>query len=64
MGSILLFPSREAIARRKPRAQPADAGRILLFTGVRYEHWSEPEPSAPASARPAPRRRTRSRRQA
>jgi|ThiBio_1000_plan_1041568.scaffolds.fasta_scaffold16894_2 hypothetical protein len=50
MSSILLFPSRDAIARRRPRAQPADTGRILLFTGVRYEHWVEPEPKAGAQA--------------
>jgi len=59
MGSILLFPSRDAIARRRPRTQPADAGRILLFTGVRYERWVEPEPGAgrPATAQSATRRR-------
>jgi hypothetical protein len=59
MGSILLFPSRDDIARRRPRAQPADGGRILLFTGVRYEHWAEPEPNvgAPASGQTAARRR-------
>lgn len=64
MGSILLFPSRDEIARRKPRAKPADAGRILLFTGVRYEHWVEPEPNAPATAQAGARRRARSHRRA
>jgi hypothetical protein len=59
MGSILLFPSRDEITRRRPRGVPESAGRILLFTGVRYEHWAEPEPdaSAPASTQTATRRR-------
>jgi hypothetical protein len=59
MGSILLFPSRDEIARRRPRAAPATPASILLFTGVRYEHWVETELNAsrPGAARAATRRR-------
>jgi hypothetical protein len=67
MGSILLFPTREEIGRRRRHASPVGPGRILLFTGVRYEHWQEPEPdtSEPTQTRSASRRRvSRSHRQA
>jgi len=66
MGSILLFPSRDDIARRRPRTAPAVPGRILLFTGVRYERWVEPEPGAgrPASSQTTRRRAPRSHRRA
>ena len=59
MGSILLFPPREAIARRRQRTAPATPASILLFTGVRYEHWGETEPDAgrPEAPRAATRRR-------
>jgi hypothetical protein len=57
MGRILPF-APPARAPRRPRPAAGEAlGRILLFTGVRYERGSEPP--RPSAGEGGPRRRRR-----
>ena len=60
MSEIVVLDSRRDL--RRQRTAPAATGDavILLFTGVRYERQSEPQPPADtAPARPARRKRRR-----
>jgi len=46
--SATVVPFRAPATRRFRRAEETEAprGAVLLFTGVRYERWSEPEADA------------------
>ncbi len=56
MADVIAFrPSGRAAKAQTPARAPADAPRILLFTGVRYQRDEAPEVSAPQGGqRPGP----------
>jgi hypothetical protein len=65
MGEMVPFPL--SLTRRVARAgDPGETGRILLFTGVRYERHERDEPQSPSPAfqREASAKRRKVRRQA
>jgi hypothetical protein len=56
MGTLLTFQpsSREA----RPHASQAEMGKLLLFTGIRYERTPDTEEEKPRRRRVKSRRRT------
>lgn len=60
-GRIIPFPEPSDRRIREPLAADEPRGAILLFTGVRYERLSEPNPEpSPALSHGRARRRRRS----
>jgi hypothetical protein len=52
MAMILEFPDTQVPARRRPMRRGKPTAEIILFPGVRYEHWNEASAGheAPSSA--------------
>ena len=57
-GVIIAFPDPASRPERAAMQEGEPRGRILLFTGVRYER-TEPTPSHPIASDGQPRRRRR-----
>ncbi|MGV3650045.1 MAG: hypothetical protein ACO1OK_01360 [Devosia sp.] len=55
MGKLLSFVSRPQ-ARKRPPLPGAQPGKLLLFTGIRYERPDAPQPDKP-DHHSGPRRR-------
>ena len=58
MGRVLTFERPERATRRSRRVEGEPVGQILLFTGVRYERYVEPNrPHSEPGGRKRSRRR-------
>lgn len=49
-GNVIAFRALASRGPREPSSDDAERGRILLFTGVRYERLRPEEPAAEAEA--------------
>ncbi len=56
MGTLLTFQSLPR--EQRPQAPGAEMGKLLLFTGIRYEREPETEEEKPRRRRVRSRRRT------
>jgi len=56
-GRIIPLPLRSARPKREPIGADEPRGKILLYTGVRYERRSAPPPSLSDGHPPTGRRR-------